>query len=184
MTTEFEVPGVSKKVARRYRIYAGWLRYPGLFAILLLYVLFIAGYFIFRIILQKNQASWDGLAILGIALWGFSLLLNVLVLLILPLGQRPLFWGNRSEHWQYVLDERSAQMYSKYGILQRWEYHALAYAREAKDAFYLVTNEASGQAMIIPKEALSPEVRAMLVDFLTKGMPEKKFTRWRGAARL
>ena len=148
----------------------------------LVYVLIIAGNFTSSIVLRKAPA--DNRDVATIFLWGFSLLLNALVLVLMPLRQQPLFWGDRNEHWQYALDEHSAQMYSKYGILQKWEYQTLAYAREAKDAFYLVTNEASGQAMILPKEALSPEVCAMLLDFLAKGMPEKKFTRWRGAARL
>ena len=37
------------------------------------------------------------------------------------------------------------------------------------------------QAMILPKEALTPEQCAMLVEILARGVPTKKFTRWRGA---
>jgi len=170
---EFQVLGVPKKVFWRYCRYAAWFRKPSNSGGWLSCFVIWTGVFVLSVV--NHDEFWS-----MVFNW-FITLIWILIAALAPLQLRPLLWGDRSKPWQYTLDERAVQAYTQAGILQRWEYRALAYAREARDAFYLVTNETTGQAMLLPKEALTPEQCAALVDVLTRGMPAKKFTRWRGA---
>jgi hypothetical protein len=167
---EFEVSYIPKKVYARYRRYAGWLRKPGDTIVQLLSFLFWAGFSVWH--LAWRESEWV------ISLYGVGALMHGTALCVRLLQQR-LLWGNACQRWRYTFTGTAVEAFSGGGVRQIWEYRALAYAREAKDAFYLATNETSGQAMVIPKEALAPEQCAALAGILAENMDAKKFTRWR-----
>lgn len=167
----FEVLRVPEQVYNRYARHNIWWRHPPALLVLgIISVLLVVAFFVATI---RSEDEFLG----SEYYWGFC----VIVMLAAIPGR--LYWRNsrflvtRCEYifWENDVVVRTHETY------QSWRYTALAYAREAKDAFYLVLDAQANQAMIIPKEALSPEQCAALVETLQRGVPEGKFTRWKGA---
>ena len=171
---KFEVPCLSKKVHNRYRRYAAWFRKPWNTLLVLLLFLLSVGMLVVSLVRYGHDDS-------TIAMYGFYALGLAAGLTALPQALRSLLWGGRDTCWRYTLTDHTVEASTEGGVWQKYEYYALAYAHEAKDAFYLVANEVGGQAMILPKDALAPEQCAALREVLTRGMPGGRFTRWRGA---
>ena len=165
---EFEMPHIPKKVYNRYRRYAGWLHKPkdtaGRAVMLLLWM----GLFVYFTVKRDDP--------LLCLIYGFYALVYIAVLFAVMLRQQTL-WGGPSLRWHYLVTETYIEAVTRAGVRQTWEYSALAYIHEAKDAFYFVTDDKDGRAMIVPKETLAPEQCAALSEVLGRCVPENKFTR-------
>ena len=174
MPIEFEVLRVPEKVYRRYARYNLWWRHhPAVIVLCIILVLAGVTYLVIDDIRSDDPLFGNGY---------FWLVYAIIMLTVMPNGlydRNQRFLAARCE---YVFQENDviARTHETY---KSWKYSALAYAREAKDAFYLVLNEKAGEAMVIPKEAFTPEQCGALVEILQKGVPEGKFTRWKGAGK-
>ena len=169
---EFEVLRVPEEVYNRYARYNAWQRYHP--ALIVLYIVFVVAVIAFLVVygIRSDDAPI-----------GFEYFWLFCVVAMLPAMSNGLYDRNRRflvKRCEYAFWEESVVARS-HETYQSWRYTALAYAREAKDAFYLVLDAQANQAMVIPKEALSPEQRAALAETLRRGVPEGKFTRWKGA---
>jgi len=175
LPVEFDVSVVSKKVYMGYCRYAGWNRAKGIWGFLIPGLIFLGmcGMFLF-----KNPDAWDtGIVVM----LGLSGIIHVALALGTPNRIFNTWKHTLGQRWHYAFGEHAAEAAMAGGVSMRWEYYALAYAREAKDAFYLVLESQANQAMVIPKDALTPEQCEALAEVLQRGMPGGKFTRWKGA---
>ena len=164
----FEIPHIPKKVYHRYRRYAGWLHKPRETAYHAIALLVWAGMFVYSIVTHDGAIVYFS--------YGFTALVYIAIFTAAPLQQRTL-WDGPSRRWQYSVTETSIEASTGGGVRQTWEYRALAYVREAKDAFYFVTDEKDGRAIIVPKEMLTPAQCAALAEVLGRCVPENKFSK-------
>jgi len=172
---EFEVSAIPKKVYWRYCRYAGWSRAQGIIWVFLVLGLVYLGLWGERLFRAPDawDTSFSTFYLLGIMYISPSLLIPILIF-----NTRKHILG---QQWHYAFSEHAMEADMVGGVFLRWDYYALAYAREAKDAFYLVLNEKTGEGLVIPKEVLTPEQCGALVEVLQRGVPGGKFTRWKGA---
>jgi len=170
---EFDVSVIPKKVFMGYCRYAGWNRAKGIWVSLVLGIIYLGlcGQLLFR-----DPAAWNTSIV---ALFFLSGILHALLPLLAPVR----IFNTRKyilrQQWRYAFSEHAVEADMMGGVFFRWEYYALACVHEAKDAFYLVLNERTGEAMIIPKQALMTEQCRALVEALQRGVPGGKFTRWK-----
>ena len=170
MSIEFVVRKVPEKMYRRFlRYHLWWRHHPALLGISIALSLAMLAFIVVSCIRSDDlfdSMFWMFWFVLMLRLSEFMAQMN----------------GRNLSRREYAFREEDFTART-HEIYQAWKYSALAYAREAKDAFYLVLNEKTGEAMVIPKEALAPEQCATLAEVLQKGAPEGKFTRWKGAER-
>jgi len=172
LPVEFEVTRVPEKVYRRYAYYNAWWRHHPATIVLCIAVV-VASVAFLVIDGRRSDSSFYEVGY-------FWIVYAIIMLTFVPnghYGRNQRFLAARREYtfWENDVIARTHETYTS------WKYSALAYAREAKDAFYLVLNEKTNEAMVIPKEALTPEQCGALAEVLQKDVPEGKFTRWKGA---
>ena len=163
----FEVLGVPGTMYTRFvRYHYWWRHHPLLIASGIVAILAGLAYIAVICIDLGYTLKWP--------FWLFYM--GIIIFTSIPNGlyaRRQRFLAMRWEYtfWEGEVVARTHETY------QSWKYSSLDYAREAKDAFYLVLNAKSNEAMVIPKEDLTPEQCAALAEILQKGVPEGKFTR-------
>ena len=171
LPVELDVSVVPKKVYMGYCRYAGWNRAKGIWGFLIPGLIFLG---MCGIDLYRDPGAWDTGFVAMLGLLG---IFNVALALGAPNRIFNTWRHTLEQKWHYAFSEHAVEAAMAHGVSMRWEYYALAYAREAKDAFYLVLDEKTTQAMVIPKDALTPEQQAALVEVLQRGMPGGRFTR-------
>ena len=168
MSIEFVVRKVPEKVYRRYLRYHRWWRHhPALVGVGIALILAMLAFIVVSCI--QSEGLFDSM---------FWMLWFVLMLRLSQFIAQ--MNGRNLSRWEYAFREEdfTARTHETY---HAWKYTALAYAHEAKDAFYLALNKNTNEAMLVPKEALTPGQCAALAEVLRRGMPGGKFTRWKGA---
>jgi hypothetical protein len=167
----FEVCGIPEGVYKRYVRYNYWWRRPVAAALYGVTLGVLISLTVASIVSEKFDVFAPSIFSMP-AVW----------LLVWPTQ----VWQQRQKqlgtHTGYVFREEDFNART-HEVFQAWKYGALDYAREAKDAFYLVRNAQAGEAMVIPKQALTPEQCAALAGLLQGALPGKKFTSWKGASQ-